>query len=122
MSTTALDEHALAENYDDALRWKIASREDPHAEYVVELNAPPGFSCCACEDFTIRFLPLLKRCVSPRAALAAGLVKKRKYHDTDDDVLKCWHIIQAEKSLAHATIRAFCHARAANLRRSREAG
>lgn len=118
MSSLPIDDPAPAEPYDDALRWKIPSRSDPHVEYVVELNASPGYSICSCTDFEIYFLPLLKRGVSPVSALRAGLVKKRDYHDTEDDVLKCWHVVQAEKSLAKATIRAFSHARSKNVRRS----
>ncbi len=111
MSTVPLDPHSSAELYDEALTWRIASRTDPHATHIVELGDSPGYSACDCTDFEIHFLPLLKRGVSPEAALRAGLVKKRKYHDTDADVLKCFHCVAAERALAKATIRSLVKAR-----------
>ena len=121
MSAIPLEDPTPGEPYDEALRWKIASRTDPHTEYVVQLGAEPGYSVCPCTDFQTHFYPLLKRGIKPAAALAAGLVTKRKYQSSDDDVLKCWHICEAEKALAKATIRAFSHARSKTTHRENRA-
>lgn len=111
MSTVPLSDHAPAELYDASLRWLVASRSDPHVTYVCELGDSPGYSVCSCPDFEIHFLPLLRRGVSPEAALRAGLVKRRKYHDSDADVLLCWHCVQAYRALAKATVRSLVKAR-----------
>lgn len=111
MSTVPIDDHSPAELYDSALRWSIQSRSDAHVTHLVELGDSPGYSVCDCTDFEIHFLPLLKRGVSPESALWAGLVKRRKYHDTDADVLCCHHIMQAYKALAKATVRSLVKAR-----------
>ena len=106
MSQTRIDDSEPAQPYDCALRWLIPSRSDPHVSYVVELDEPPGYSVCQCDDYAIRFGPLLAKGISPKQALQRGLVKQRCWQQADE-VLKCWHILDAEKRLARSTIRAF---------------
>lgn len=110
VSSSRIDEPAPAEVYDDALRWVIPSDSDPNVSYVVELNAPPGYSVCTCKWFECTLGPLLRRGVSPETAVAEGMVKLKKA-DRVEDVLKCKHIRDAEKRLALAAIKSLAKAR-----------
>lgn len=116
MSTVPIDDSEPAKLYDDALRWEIPSRSNPHEVHIVELNAQPGYSICTCMHFQCRLLPLLARGVTPEQAVAQGLVKLAPRQRTEDS-LKCQHIYGpggAEHQLAQATIRSLSHARQKN--------
>jgi len=89
-----LDEPAPAEEFDDALRWLIPSRTDPHENYVVELNDAPGYDVCQCKWFVTTLGPLLAKGYSPEQAVAEGLVKIKKWERVED-ALKCYHIREA---------------------------
>jgi len=105
-----VDTPSPAQNYDDALRWIIPSRTNPHESYVVELGDAPGYSVCQCMHFVGKLGPLLARGVTPEDAVARGMVRLKK-NQCAEDSLKCWHIREAEKRLARATIRAIVKAR-----------
>lgn len=112
--TAAVDPMPVAQPYDDALRWKVSSRTDPHAEYVVELGSYNCNGECPCDDFQIRFRPLLARGLTPAQALRRGLVKQRDYQLTEDDVLKCWHIVEGYRRFGMQCARAFAKAKRAH--------
>jgi hypothetical protein len=76
------------------LTYRVPSRTDPHETYECELTSYHGNGRCPCRDFEMRFEPLLRRMVSPEAALREGLVKQREYQ-REGDVLRCEHLVQA---------------------------
>lgn len=92
---TRIEPESPATIYDDALRWTIPSRTNPHETYLVELNNAPGYDVCQCMHFVGKLQPLLARGVSPEEAVASGVVKIKK-HERISDALKCWHIREAE--------------------------
>lgn len=114
-----LEDAAPAELYDDALRWIIPSDSDPHGSHVVELDSFNGNGECTCEDFNMRFRPLLSRRVTPEQALQAGLVKQRT-NQRAEDVLRCKHIISAQKQFACAAIKSLSKAKKASEKQARE--
>lgn len=107
--TSRVEDAAPAEPFDDLLRWIIPSDSNPHESYVVELHTPPGYSICQCKNFECRMLPILSRGISPQDAIAQGLIKLREKQRVED-VLKCKHILDAEKRLALAVVKATEHA------------
>ena len=106
-TTTRLEEPDSAEVYDDALRWLIPSRTNPHESYVVELNDAPGYDVCQCMWFATTLGPLLARGITPQQAVAEGLVKLKK-GERVEDALKCWHIREATYRYAMTCKKLMC--------------
>ncbi len=101
-----------AQVYDDVLTWEVPSRTNPKICYRVEVDAYAGNGECACKDFQTRFGPLLARGYTPQKAWDEGLIKGelRPYQRTNDDLLRCAHIVEARDKLATHIIRAFAKA------------
>jgi hypothetical protein len=110
IAKSRLDEPAPAECFDDALRWLIPSRTDPHEHYVVELNDAPGYDVCQCKWFVTTLGPILKLGISPEQAVAEGMVKIKK-GERVSDALKCYHIKQAEYEFMRTCKRLMCRNR-----------
>lgn len=94
--------------YDHTLRFKVPSRSDPHAVYMVELDSYSGNGRCDCMDFVTRKEPLLARRVTPEEALQRKLVKPSPTGRISD-CLRCGHIIDARDQLATAVIKTISH-------------
>lgn len=107
LAKSRLDEPAPAESYDNALRWIIPSRTDPHESYVVELNDAPGYDVCQCKWFVTTLGPLLKLGYTPERAVAENLVKLKK-GERVEDALKCFHIRDANYRFGVAWKRFHC--------------
>lgn len=108
-----LDPPEPAEPFDDALRWIIPSRTNPHESYVVELDSYAGNGECQCKWFETQFRPLLSRRVTPADAVQAGMVRLKK-GEAVEDALRCWHIKEAQKRFACAMVGALAAARKAH--------
>lgn len=109
-----LDPIATALVYDDALRWHVASRSDPHSTYLVELGDYAGNGRCCCSDFQMRFEPLLCRGVTPEQAVKNGAVewpvRTRPYQLKISDALRCAHICEARDQACTQFVRAITKA------------
>ena len=84
----------VAINYDSAMRYLVPSARDPETKYLVEVDAYNGNGRCVCEHFTMRCEPLLKRNVSPRAAVESNKIKLKTNRQVND-ALRCEHILTA---------------------------
>lgn len=110
---TKLDRDPVAESYDNALRWKIASRSDPHVEYVVELDSYRENGESSCDDFNFNHRPILARGHTWETAIASGLRPTRKQVErgvAPEDVLRCFHVLEASRRFARQCIRAISYA------------
>lgn len=107
MTTTQLDPAAPAEVYDEALRWLIPSRSNPHETYLVELCALPGYDVCQCLHFATKLGPLLARGITPERAVADGLVKIKKW-ERAEQALQCYHIREANYRFGETCKRLMC--------------
>lgn len=104
-----IDTPSPAELYDDATRWVIPSRSDPHVTYVCELKDYGGNGSCACEDFSCRFAKLLAQGITPEEALIRKLVKLRPGYRRSD-ALRCFHLVEAHERFNQQAIRGFANA------------
>lgn len=114
---TQLDPIATALVYDDALRWTIASRSDPHVTYLAELGDYSGNGACACDDHKFNHAPHLCRGITSEQAVKQGLVKwpnsKRPYQLKISDALRCAHICEARDQACTQFVRAISEAQKA---------
>ncbi len=95
--------------FDNALRWHVPSRTDPHVVHLVELDDYFGNGRCDCQDFCFRLEPLLRRLVTPEQAVAQKLVRL-KHGQREQDALRCWHAIEARSAFADLMIKSISNA------------
>jgi len=109
MSTQALDQADPAVPYDAPLRYHVRSRTRVHDTYLVGLSEYNGTGFCQCEDFVMRFEPLLRRGITTEQAVAEKLVKLTNAKgETKDpaDALRCFHICWARRQFTDDVIAA----------------
>lgn len=114
IAKSRIEEPAPAECFDDALRWLIPSRTDPHETYCVELNDAPGYDVCQCKWFVTTLGPILNLGISPEQAVAEGLAKIKK-GERVEDALKCFHIRDANYRYGLVCKKVMCRQRSAAL-------
>lgn len=107
MSTTSLEQAAPAVVYDDALRFTIPSRSKAHETHMVDLGAYDCNGQCDCIHFATKMEPLLRRQITAAQAIEQGLLKtKRCTTQHPEDVLRCYHIVDARRQFATLACRA----------------
>ena len=89
-----IDKPTEAENHDDAVRYRVASRSNPHESYLVDLTDYSGNGTCQCKHFQCRLEPLLARMITPEKAVADRLVTLLPKQQVED-ALRCGHICEA---------------------------
>lgn len=110
-----LDPPALPTPYDEALRFLVPSRTDPHTKYAVELDSYTCNGECVCDDFRFSMEPKLVRGYSGTRAFTEGLVKLRPFQRDDPrNALRCYHIMQARDMFADHAIQSFTAAKKAH--------
>jgi hypothetical protein len=102
----------LPEVFDHPLRWFVASYTRPGKSYLVQLDSFGFNGECQCEDFEIRFAPLLLRGITPEEAIAGGLVELRN-EARPRDALRCRHIVDAAMEHSETIARAYVQTEAA---------
>lgn len=91
---SAIDSGQAPTIYDDALRWTVCSRTDPHVTYVVDLGSFGGNGECPCDDFRFNFGAILARGISAERAVELKLVTVREWQRVPRNALRCWHIME----------------------------
>lgn len=100
----------LAVPYDGTLRYLVPSRHNVSAPpYLVELDSYHGNGMCICKDFQLRREPLLRRGVTPDAAVREKLIKLKENRAVED-ALRCEHILIARSQFADDVIEAIHNA------------
>ena len=108
---TMIDTAAIAEAYDDALRWLVESRRDPHVKYLVEIDSFSFNGACDCPDFQMNRRDYLARRITPEEVHAKKLLKLQPYHTGPHDILRCYHIMRARDRCVTQFAKAVLHAR-----------
>lgn len=109
--TAAVNElPAKPEPYDSILRWKVPSREVPGAVHLTELDSFSFNGECDCDDFQNRFAKLLRRGITPEAAVRDRLVKLRSWQ-FPEDALRCFHLVCAWREFSLRCARAHADAK-----------
>lgn len=111
-----LDQMDPAVFYDAVLRFTTPSSEDPHVNYLQQLDSYEGNGECDCPNFIFapKGQPYSKRdlCakrVTPAEAIERGLAKLPKSGRVSD-AMRCKHLVDARDQLATAVIKSISHA------------
>ena len=80
--------------YDHPLRYWVWSRSRPGMKFLVQIDSYNYNGECQCEAFTMNLQKLLRRGITPEAAIDQKLVKLKK-DQRPQDALRCPHIIDA---------------------------
>lgn len=92
------------QTFDHCLRYWVWSRTRPGVKYLVQLDSYNFNGICQCEAFQFNLAALLRRGITPAAAVDQGLVKMKE-RQRPEDALRCPHIVDAFMQFAEDTAR-----------------